>query len=115
MTEKESIHPPLHKSLAPSCVHLFGYLKSSCDKHINSLPAVPGMSVPIKGAGASTARVKMSCGFLFTNKHGESYEHAQTVGKSSNLELAFYQSSIWWWRRCGITLTLLPRTFRNNE
>ena len=23
-------------------------LKSSCDKHINSLPAVPGMSVPIK-------------------------------------------------------------------
>ena len=48
MTEKESIHPPLHKSLAPSCVHLIGYLKSSCDKHINSLPAVPGMSVPIK-------------------------------------------------------------------
>ena len=48
MTEKESIHHPLHKSLAPSCVHLIGYLKSSCDKHINSLPAVPGMSVPIK-------------------------------------------------------------------
>ena len=45
---KESIHHPLHKSLAPSCVHLIGYLKSSCDKHINSLPAVPGMSVPIK-------------------------------------------------------------------
>ena len=48
MTEKESIHLPLHKSLAPSCVHLIGYSKSSSDKHINSLPAVPGMSVPIK-------------------------------------------------------------------
>ena len=31
-----------------ACVHLIGYLKSSCDKHINSVPAVPGMSVPIK-------------------------------------------------------------------
>ena len=48
MKEKESIHPPLYKSLTPSCAHLIGYLKSSCDKHINSVPAVPGMSVPIK-------------------------------------------------------------------
>ena len=48
MKEKESIHPPLYKSLAPSCAYLIGYLKSSCDKHINSVPAVPGMSVPIK-------------------------------------------------------------------
>ena len=48
MKEKESIHPPHYKSLAPSCAHLIGYLKSSCDKHINSVPAVPTMSVPIK-------------------------------------------------------------------
>ena len=48
MKEKESIHPPLYKSLSPSCAHLIGYLKASWDKHINSVPAVPGMSVPIK-------------------------------------------------------------------
>ena len=46
--EEESIHPPLYKSLAPSCADLIRYFKPSCDKHINSVPAVPGMSVPVK-------------------------------------------------------------------